>query len=261
MIANFFQSLNSSAVDYLLISGQATVLYGASTFSEDIDIWINPTPGNCEKFLSVLRSIKARYYKLTPALTVANLQRGHGFHFLFSDDAGNEVFLDIMGVPPRVRPFESAVTLARWMETQWGKVHTIGLKDLVEVKKTQRLEDYPIISNLALAWFDQPECKGAVADFDWALENIFTLTALRSFFEEHGVINPNVSIVPEMKRFAECLAEDQPVPEEIEGKLTVWMQQRIAALQRADRIYWRQIIAELKQLRTDGKLMKEDSEV
>jgi hypothetical protein len=261
MIANFFQNLNSSGVEYLLISGQATVLYGAATFSEDIDIWINPTPGNPEKFLNVLRSVKARYYKLTPPLTVANLQRGHGFHFFFCDDAGSEVFLDVMGTPPRVRSFESAVTSARWMETQWGKVHTIGLKDLVEIKKTQRLEDYPIISNLALAWFEQPECTGTTADFNWALEHIFTLTALRTFFEEHGAVTTDAAISPEIKRFAECIAGDQPGLEQIEEKLTAWMQQRMAALQRTDRAYWRGIITELKQLRADGKLMKEDSEV
>jgi hypothetical protein len=50
MIANFFQSLGSHGVEYLLISGQATVLYGAATFSEDIDLWINPTPENCDRF-------------------------------------------------------------------------------------------------------------------------------------------------------------------------------------------------------------------
>jgi hypothetical protein len=43
MIANFFQSLERHGVEYLLISGQATVLYGAATFSEDIDLWISPT--------------------------------------------------------------------------------------------------------------------------------------------------------------------------------------------------------------------------
>lgn len=43
MIANFFQNLNARKVEYLLISGQATVLYGAATFSEDIDLWIQPT--------------------------------------------------------------------------------------------------------------------------------------------------------------------------------------------------------------------------
>ena len=42
MIASFFQSLDTHRVAYLLISGQATVLYGAATFSEDIDLWVEP---------------------------------------------------------------------------------------------------------------------------------------------------------------------------------------------------------------------------
>lgn len=46
MIANFFQSLDRNGGEYLLISGQAAVLYGAATFSEDIDLWINPTETN-----------------------------------------------------------------------------------------------------------------------------------------------------------------------------------------------------------------------
>ena len=52
MIANFFQSLSDRGVDYLLISGQATVLYGAATFSEDIDLWINPTSENRDRCIA-----------------------------------------------------------------------------------------------------------------------------------------------------------------------------------------------------------------
>ena len=81
MIANFFQSLSDQSVDYLLISGQATILYGAATFSEDIDLWISPTAENCERFTSVLRSCQARFYKLTPQLRLERLRSGHGFHF------------------------------------------------------------------------------------------------------------------------------------------------------------------------------------
>lgn len=263
MIANFFQNLNSSDVDYLLISGQATVLYGAATFSEDIDLWVNPTPDNWEKFLNVLRSCAARYYKLTPAFTLDHLKRGHGFHFVLPDEITKEVFLDVMGVPPRVASFDVAVSAARWMETQWGKVHTIGLKELVELKKTQRLEDYPIISNLALAWFDQPACPKTKADFDWAIENIFTLTALRSFFEE----NPEVvdfdlrGTDHALRIFGQHVTEENSAPEETQQVLTAAMQQRMSALQQADRFYWRNIISELKQLRAGDELMNEGDSV
>ena len=68
MIANFFQSLDRHQVGHLLISGQATVLYGAATFSEDIDLWINPTEKNRDRLLRALHDCRACYYKLTPPL-------------------------------------------------------------------------------------------------------------------------------------------------------------------------------------------------
>jgi len=60
MIANFFQSLEAQRVEYLLISGQATVLYGAATFSEDIDLWINPTEENSRRLQASLCDCEAR---------------------------------------------------------------------------------------------------------------------------------------------------------------------------------------------------------
>jgi hypothetical protein len=78
MIASFFHDLSDHGVEALLISGQAAVLYGAATFSEDIDLWINPTSDNCARFLSALRGCHARYYKLTPPFAVDHLLRGLG---------------------------------------------------------------------------------------------------------------------------------------------------------------------------------------
>jgi hypothetical protein len=261
MIANFFQSLNAGKVEYLLISGQATVLYGAATFSEDVDLWIAPTAENCARFQASLRDCGARYYKLTPPLTPANLLRGHGFHFVLG--TGNEsVFLDVMGNPPRAGGFSAAKEKARWMQTEWGDVHTIGIRALVELKKTQRLEDYPIISKLALAWFDQPDCAKTEGDFAWALENIFTLPELEVFLTEH----PEAVIAagrfdPQVAGFGQELLAMGNVRESTEQPVREFLQNRIASLQMADRNYWREIIAELKALRAAGKLMPEGSAV
>lgn len=46
MTRSFFQNLERHSVSYLLISGQATVLYDAAEFSEDLDLWIEPSPEN-----------------------------------------------------------------------------------------------------------------------------------------------------------------------------------------------------------------------
>jgi hypothetical protein len=134
----------------LLISGQATVLYGAATFSEDIDLWIEPSPENVERFRAALHQVKARYYKLTPPLETRYLARGHCFHFLLGGSVSEAAFVDVMGYPPRTRAFVAGRRDSRYFETDWGRLPTIGLRDLIELKKTQRLVDYPIVSALTL---------------------------------------------------------------------------------------------------------------
>ena len=59
MIKKFFLALNKSDIRYMLISGQATVLYGAATFSEDIDLWVAPESENWQKFVRTLQKVGA----------------------------------------------------------------------------------------------------------------------------------------------------------------------------------------------------------
>jgi len=47
----------------------------------------------------------------------------------------------------------------------------------------------------------------------------------------------------------------------VESRLVEWMQRRMAALQEADRRFWRDIIADLKRMRAAGELMPEGSVV
>ena len=145
------------------------------------------------------------------------------------------------------------------METEWGKIHTIGIKSLAELKKTQRLEDYPIIGKLALAWFDQPECKKTADDFLWALQNIFTLPELTIFFAEHpaaiGVAVEKFN--REVGEFGKQMLSSGEVAESVERPVQNFFQSRISEMQLADRKYWRKIVHELKELRAADKLMRE----
>jgi hypothetical protein len=263
MIESFFQSLNRHQVEYLLISGQASVLYGAATFSEDIDLWINPTPGNLNAFTEVLTGCEACYHKLTPPFTVENLQKGHGFHYRLTDPHGDPIYLDVMGNPPRAGSFSEVSTTARQMETEWGNLRTIGIQPLVELKKTQRLEDYAVISKLALAWFDQPECRHATTDLVWALQNVFTLPELAVFFFRHATAVDLAFIhgFREAGEFGRQLHMDGETAEPIERKVTIQLQARIADCQLADRRYWREIIRQLKEMRALGQLMPEGMKV
>ena len=185
MIASFFQSLESQGVAYLLISGQATVLYGAATFSEDIDLWIEPSPNNVERFRAALHEVNARYYKLTPPLEARYLSQGHGFHFLLGGSSAEAAFIDVMGRPPPTRTFVAAQTDSRHFETEWGRLPTIGLRDLIELKKTQRLADYPIESALTLRLLEQSSRISSEV-LSWAVINLFTAESFFFFNELHG---------------------------------------------------------------------------
>lgn len=39
---SLFRSFEKEGVRYLLIGGQAAILYGASHFTQDLDLWVDP---------------------------------------------------------------------------------------------------------------------------------------------------------------------------------------------------------------------------
>ncbi|HEX6563901.1 MAG TPA: hypothetical protein VF020_06435 [Chthoniobacterales bacterium] len=257
MIESFFRDLDASEVKYLLISGQASVLYGAATFSEDIDLWLEPSQANLERFRSVLSGHEARFYKLTPPFELEIMRRGHGFHFILPEGSNEPVFLDVMGCPPRTGPFSAVRDRSKSLETEWGAIPTIGIWDLVELKKTQRIEDYPVIGRLVLAAALQGLTR--VEEVGWALTNIFTLPELRRFFEElPGVLDlwPEGQHV-ELREFGLHAVRDEDAAGTVERAVQELFQQRISVCQHADRIYWRPIIAELRAFRRDNRLMQE----
>lgn len=262
MIASFFQRLDEHDVEWLLISGQATILYGAATFSEDIDLWVQPTPVNFERFLRVVRASGARYYKLTPALSVDASVRRHGFHFVIPGlDAGADLYLDVMGHPPRVRGFEAACRNAREFETQWGILRTVGIEDLVEIKKTQRPRDYPIISRLVLAFMQQRAPTWTDSDLEWARDHMFDVDEFKRWVTEYPVSLRVLQPGSVLQRAADQLREQSQLDLRLEDELDEWFERRMAPLRRADRHYWRAVIDELRELRKQGALMPEGAPV
>ncbi|CAN5671208.1 hypothetical protein BH20VER1_BH20VER1_01520 [soil metagenome] len=259
MIASFFRNLEAHEVAYLLINGQATVLYGAATFSEDIDLWLAPEPENVERFRAALRESGAHYYKLTPPLEPAHLEAGHGFHFLLEATASAPVFLDVIGRPPRTREFSSAWHDSRRFTTDWGTLPTVDLRDLIEIKKTQRPADYPIISALTLRILG--EAEPSAETLAWATSNLFTLEAFFSFNEKYPtwIDATPATLPPALTQFAGRHVEE--VPSEVLESANQWMAATMSRLQLADRVYWANIIAQLRALRTNGQLAPEGAPV
>jgi hypothetical protein len=51
----FLRLLNASRVDYLLVGAYAVGLHGYPRATVDLDVWVNPTPGNASQVIAALR--------------------------------------------------------------------------------------------------------------------------------------------------------------------------------------------------------------
>lgn len=255
---SFFQQLEDHQVSYLLVSGQAAVLHGAALFSEDIDLWVEPETENMERLLQALRAGHARYHKLTPPLTFSFAMAGHGFHFVIpGEEETGDFYLDVMGCPPRVEDFQSCRHRSQNMATDWGTLPVIGRRDLVEIKKTQRLRDYPVISRLALQELQSNQEQEPALLFDWVWSHLFELEDAERFMKlSQGRLadwipgdDRDARWVERVRNGSDHSGQDMDLEER--------MLARMARYRQSDRLYWKQIIEELKTLRVEGALQPE----
>jgi hypothetical protein len=138
----------------------------------------------------------------------------------------------------------------------------VSIPDLVDLKKTQRPRDYPIISRLVLARMKEREPSLSREDLTWASHNIFSLPECKRLLLEHpdtaDAFDPSVGFVREA---AQILSRGEILPATIEDQLEDWLDAHIAPLRKADRHFWRPVIDELRQLRAQGKLLAQGTPV
>ena len=223
-----FSSFERFGLEYLLISGQATVLYGAAMFSEDVDLWIRPTLENARKLMSSLAERSGRVHRLTPPLTLRNMRTGHGFHFVIPARP-LDIYLDIMARPPRVGTFGASMNRARSIPTDWGIIRVVHPIDLVEIKKTRRLADYDIITNLVSLYVAEM-VEPARAVLRWAAKNSFRPEERAAFLARIG----------RRRTVRQCAIE---------------IAKEVMNLQAQDRSYWSPIIDELRTMRRNDRLL------
>lgn len=255
---SFFQNLEKHDVRYLLISGQASVLYGAAQFSEDIDLWLAPGMENLQGFLKVLQKSNASIYKLTPPLTRSYFLRGHGFHFKLPEETFAPAYLDVMARPPRVGSFQAALRHALRIRCDWGNLPVVSIPDLVELKKTRRAADYDVISNLVRIFVNSME-KPKRNVLTWALNNVFRVEDAIWIFEKW----------PEAKRllsrshrsWLKLISTPRNVNITFYSRAQNLLSKEIAKYQIADIRYWSPIIQELRELRKNRMLIPEGTPV
>jgi hypothetical protein len=252
--------LSQSAARFLLISGQATVLYGATEFTEDLDIWAAPDQENLNRLAAALRRLNARVGPLTPCLTEQNARFGHGFHFLVTEPDGQSWPLDVMGQPPRVGDFDSAFSDAAVLLPSLPELKTIDPMRLVTLKKTDRDRDYSVIARLVEVVVDDWLGRGSPtsAEMRWACSEARSVAPIMQLWRIPGFREVfDACDRPCLRVIAGVLRPDEPLDEDRLDRFVAALDEEKRQFQRQSRAYWRPIVDHVKELRRQGKLLPE----
>ena len=147
-ILKVLSTLNKYRVKYLLIGGQACIVYGAAEFSRDSDFVILSTSDNLARLRAALKAMKAaRIY--VPTLEAKYLERGHACHFRCGTGDIKGLRIDIMSKLRSCDAFDVLWQRRKKLSLKTGvTLNIIGLEDLVQSKKTQRDKDWLMLKRL-----------------------------------------------------------------------------------------------------------------
>lgn len=124
-------ALNGAGAKYLVIGGVACILHGHTRATRDVDILIERTPPNARRVLEALSGL------------------GYGFAREWTPDEilrrpitiiGDDPLVDVFTVAWSVK-YEGAVKRSSRIDVEGVKIPVIGLDDLIETKRTGRLQD------------------------------------------------------------------------------------------------------------------------
>ncbi len=139
------KAFKEAGAEVLISSGQACVLYGIAAFSKDGDWIVKEDETSMNAVLSVLEKRRA-LYRFGAPLNPAWHSKGWTSHFEYVDGNGMRIRTDFCSRPPRTNFGE---LWARAVSKDGLDV--VDVEDLLHIKQTRRVRDYPIIGSIAEA--------------------------------------------------------------------------------------------------------------
>jgi predicted nucleotidyltransferase len=130
-VAGICAALNRGKAKYLVIGGVACILHGYARATEDIDILIERTEANAGRILKVLGGLG---YGFARDWTAAELLKRP------ITVIGDDPRIDVFTVAWKIK-YEQATPNASTVDVEGVKIPLIGLGDLIESKRTGRLQD------------------------------------------------------------------------------------------------------------------------
>jgi hypothetical protein len=235
------QAFNDARIRYLVIGGQAAIIYGASQFTRDADFWIEPTARNVKALRKALANLKAKP-RFLPPLNLPVLKKGHGVHFIIPQ-AGGEYYIDLLGKPPRVSSFTTAYKDARTVRWHGLRIRVLDIPRLVATKKTNRDQDYTSIQLLAGQVFEAVKAgaKRQSSVVRWLVQESRIPAHLLAIAQKW---KGGREMALKSGREAAFLAARNVVESAIQAALD----REKAVLQSANLAYWRPFIKELRAM-------------
>lgn len=138
------KQFNRGKLRVIICSGQAVVLHRLAIMSKDGDWILHEDKESLNYILSTLSQYNAKYRFGAP-LDIRWMKGGWSSHFEFSWNK-MRIRTDFFTRPPRIPLLE----LKRlWEEHKSSDLPFVNLKDLCEMKKTNREKDYVVIGEMA----------------------------------------------------------------------------------------------------------------
>jgi hypothetical protein len=239
-ILKVLSTFKTHKVKALLIGGQACIIYGAAEFSRDSDFVVLCDHANLERLKKALRALKAEPIYVPP-LEIEYLERGHACHFRCQAKEVKNLRVDVMSKLRGCDPFDKLWERRGKIALKGnGTINVLGLRDLVQSKKTKREKDWLMLKNLVendiLLGKDNPSADQVKW---WLLES--------------RQVDSLIELVSKYRRVAEeCLVQRPLLSAAISAdkqKLDFLLQEEEMAERQSDSEYWAPLLKELEILR------------
>ena len=239
-ILKVLSSFRNHQVRALLMGGQACIFYGAAEFSRDTDLAVLSSKDNLKRLKDALAELKAECIAVPP-FDEDYLKRGHAIHFRCRAAGVEGMRVDIMSVMRNADPFSELWKRRTTVTDERGTAYEIiSLPDLVQVKKTQRDKDWPMIRRLVEAHYFQWNKEAEAVQLNFWFRELRTPELLIELAQAHPEVCESAARERGLLRLA------RPGPAE---PLARALENEEKAEKDEDRLYWQPLKAELEKLR------------
>ncbi len=238
-ILKVLSSLRKNGVRYLLMGGQACVVYGGAEFSRDTDIVVVADHDNLRRLEAAVAELQAEVIAIPP-FEAGHLQAGLAVHFRCHVPEAAGIRLDVMSTLRGLPEFEILWSRRTTIDVAGQPIELLALPDLVTAKKTQREKDWPMITRLLEAhWMQTPRpASDAVIAF-WLSELRTPNLLIQAAADSRDTAT---RLSRQRPLLTAAIARDEP-------EVRRMLQAEQEAEQAADRAYWQPRKQQLEALR------------